>query len=72
MVQEQVPAALSGVLFTQHPGAAQDESRHGWMVAEYCAGLGDTLVSGQVTPGRLLISRTTTELRREASSGAAF
>jgi pyruvate,water dikinase len=67
VVQEQVPAALSGVLFTRHPGAAPDQSQRDWMVAEFCVGLGDMLVSGQITPGRLRISRTTAELRREVS-----
>jgi pyruvate,water dikinase len=67
VVQEQVPAAISGVLFTEHPAAAHDTSRHDWMVAEYCLGLGDALVSGHVTPGRVLISWSTSELRREGS-----
>lgn len=65
VIQEQVPALLSGVLFTCHPAAAQDLSWQGWMLAEYCAGLGDALVSGRVSPGRVLLSRTTRECRHE-------
>ena len=51
IVQRQVAARFSGVLFTrntQHPGL--DE-----MVVEYCGGLGDALVSGQICPQRLYI-----------------
>lgn len=65
VIQEQVPAVLSGVLFTRHPAAAQDDSCQNWMLAEYCAGLGDALVSGQVSPGRVLLSRTTPQWRTE-------
>jgi pyruvate,water dikinase len=65
VIQEQVPAALSGVLFTRHPAAAQDGSYEDWMLTEYCAGLGDALVGGRVSPGRVLLSRTTRQWRHE-------
>lgn len=52
IVQSQVAAAWSGVLFTQHPrGDAKS------MLLEYCPGLGDQLVAGNVTPLALAISR---------------
>lgn len=65
VIQEQVPAMLSGVLFTRHPAAAQDITYQEWMLAEYCAGLGEALVSGRVSPGRILLSRTARECRLE-------
>jgi pyruvate,water dikinase len=56
IVQRQVPARVSGVLFTRAPagtpGASPDD-----LVLEYCAGLGDALVSGRVEPGRMIVSR---------------
>jgi pyruvate,water dikinase len=65
IIQEQVPAAISGVLFTRHPAAAADDSQRDWMLAEYCAGLGDALVGGRISPGRLLISRSSRQIRSE-------
>ena len=66
IIQEQVPAELSGVLFTRHPAATQDPSRRDWMLVEYCRGLGESLVSGRVSPGCMEVSRSTRELRAEA------
>jgi pyruvate,water dikinase len=51
VVQRQVDAAVSGVLFTASPNAASQ------MLLEYCEGLGDTLVAGEVNPGRVTINR---------------
>lgn len=51
VVQRQVHAAVSGVLFTVSP-TNPDE-----MLLEYCAGLGEALVSGAVNPGRVVLSR---------------
>lgn len=53
LVQRQVPAAVSGVMFSCDPR----EPAGGTLLVEYCAGLGEGLVSGQVTPGRLRIDR---------------
>lgn len=69
VIQEQVDAAMSGVLFTREPddrqraegrgdtAACGDERDAGAMLVEYCEGLGDALVSGLVDPGRLRIRR---------------
>jgi rifampicin phosphotransferase len=64
VVQEQVAARLSGVLFTQSPDAAA--TGRDVMVVEYCPGLGDALVSGRINPGRAFISRNRTEWRVES------
>jgi pyruvate,water dikinase len=53
VVQRQVDAVVSGVLFTRSPVAA---SR---MLLEYCPGLGEALVSGAMNPGRIEIDRAT-------------
>lgn len=55
IVQRQVDARFSGVLFTRDSNDAPGHDR-GFMVMEYGSGLGDTLVSGAVTPKRLRIS----------------
>jgi phosphohistidine swiveling domain-containing protein len=79
IVQQQVAARISGVLFTRAPDgltqAAPDD-----LVIEYCAGLGDALMSGRVDPHRLVVSRTTLTVQSTASpntesaggEGAAF
>ncbi len=51
IVQRQVTAALSGVLFTQSPADPRQ------MLLEYCEGMGEALVSGAVNPGRVAIDR---------------
>lgn len=51
IVQRQADAAVSGVLFTVSP---TDPSG---MLLEYCDGLGEALVSGEVNPGRVTIAR---------------
>ena len=52
IVQRQVHAALSGVLFTVSPHDPDE------MLLEYCAGMGEALVSGAVNPGRVAIHRS--------------
>lgn len=54
VIQEQVAAVASGVLFTVDPRAPQN----GHMIVEYCDGLGEQLVSGQITPAAGQIDRT--------------
>ncbi len=62
IVQRQVAAKVSGVLFSRAPsgmtGAGPDD-----LMIEYCAGLGDGLVSGRLEPGRLIVSRADLAVR---------
>src|SRR5439155_17039996 len=60
IVQEQIRASLSGVMFTASPG---DEAS---MVVEYCAGAGEALVSGRVNPGRVTLDRASGSIRHTA------
>lgn len=53
LVQRQVESAVSGVMFTRDP---RNLARN-VLVVEYCAGLGEKLVAGQINPGRILIDR---------------
>lgn len=53
IVQPQVDARLSGVLFTRDPSGRHPEA----MLVEYCAGLGENVVAGRVTPARLHVQR---------------
>ena len=56
ILQRQVPARVSGVLFTRAPAGtptATDDA----LVIECCAGLGDRLVSGHVDPERIVVPR---------------
>jgi len=69
VVQRLVDARLAGVLFTRAPGAVGQQM----MLVEFCAGLGERLVSGEATPGHALIDRvdgTVCELAAEAETGA--
>ncbi len=53
IVQRQLLPEFAGVLFTRHPLSGKNDV----MVVEGVAGLGEKLVSGEVTPGRWEISR---------------
>ncbi|AGA35406.1 Phosphoenolpyruvate synthase [Thioalkalivibrio nitratireducens DSM 14787] len=53
LIQRQALAAVSGVLFTRDPRQPESDS----VLVEYCAGLGEGLVSGQLTPARLTLHR---------------
>jgi pyruvate,water dikinase len=53
IIQELVPAEVSGVLFTADPVSGRTDR----VVIESCFGLGETLVSGKVTPDRLILSK---------------
>jgi pyruvate,water dikinase len=53
IVQCLVRARFAGVLFTRNPATADEAT----LLAEYCHGLGDALVSGRVNPGRIVLSR---------------
>ena len=52
-VQMMFPSAVSGIVFTQDP----NDLRVGRMVIEASYGLGESVVSGDVTPDRFLVSR---------------
>jgi rifampicin phosphotransferase len=53
IVQRQLVPEFAGVLFTRHPLSGKKDA----MVVESVAGLGDKLVSGEVTPSRWEISK---------------
>lgn len=53
VIQRQVDAVVSGVLFTRSPISPSS------MLLEYCPGLGEALVSGAINPGRIAIDRHT-------------
>ena len=63
VIQQQVDAVVSGVMFTRDPRKSAGSE----LLVEYCAGLGEQLVSGQVTPGRLRIDRDKGSLVVEAT-----
>ncbi len=62
VIQDQIKAAVSGVLFTADPDGS------GGCLIEYCAGAGEALVSGRVNPGRVRIDPGG-RIRREAADG---
>ena len=66
VVQRQVNAAVAGVLFTQNPDSASPHAAD--MVLEYAGGLADRLVSGEIDPGRLYISRRSSAVTGEATA----
>jgi pyruvate,water dikinase len=70
IVQHEVDALVSGVLFTRDPSRPDGGS----MLVEYCGGLGDRLVSGAVTPGRARLARAgaRVEVERPADDAAGF
>ncbi|HYH98353.1 PEP/pyruvate-binding domain-containing protein [Hyalangium sp.] len=53
VVQRLVPSRVAGVLFTRGPTGPLAEE----MLAEYCYGQGEALVSGRLNPGSFTISR---------------
>lgn len=64
IVQREIDALWSGVLFTRSPDSADD------MLLEFCPGPGEALVSGRVDPGRLAVSRADLALRAIAAADA--
>jgi len=66
IVQQQVRARISGVLFTRAPRGLSPASPED-LVIEYCAGLGDGLVGGRVDPHRLTVSRSTLTITSRTS-----
>jgi len=66
VLQEQVDARWSGVLFTRDPGSQHEDC----MLVEYCPGLGEALVSGAITPASLRIARHDPELLGDPQDSA--
>lgn len=66
VVQKMVPAEYAGVMFTEHPGTT------GAMMVEMVTGLGEDLVSGNVTPDTFAFGKLTSELLLEESSSTAL
>ncbi|MCP4936964.1 MAG: hypothetical protein GY927_22850, partial [bacterium] len=58
VIQQQVDAVVSGVMFTRDPRNSTSNE----LLVEYCAGLGEQLVSGRVSPGRVRIDRDQSSL----------
>lgn len=68
IVQEQVSARYSGVLFTRNPVAVAPGEE---CVIEYTAGLGDRLVAGEITPNRARVRHSDLSvIRDDASAGS--
>lgn len=63
VIQPQIDAIASGVLFSADPR----DPTSGRMIVEYCAGLGDKLVSGELNPGRGVFEQGTGCYTREIS-----
>lgn len=61
LIQRQVDAVASGVMFTRDPRRPDAST----LLVEYCSGLGEGLVAGQLTPGRLTIDRTSAAVQAE-------
>lgn len=68
VIQEMIPAQVSGVLFTSDP-LSGDSSR---FVVEACRGLGEALVSGRVSPERLVLdARAFSVLEHRSADGGS-
>jgi phosphohistidine swiveling domain-containing protein len=61
VVQKQVQSQISGVMFTLHPLEGKEEE----IYIECCAGLGERLVSGHVTPSLYKIHRDHSQIIEE-------
>ncbi|MDP7036053.1 MAG: PEP/pyruvate-binding domain-containing protein [Planctomycetota bacterium] len=61
LIQRMVPSESSGVLFTIDPTSGDQEE----MACEAILGLGEALVSGQVTPDRYILSRNNGSIRTQ-------
>ena len=71
VLQRQVSARVSGVLFTRAPAGAPAATGDDLLI-ECCPGLGDRLVSGHVDPERLVVPRAArTGVPRAARTGTA-
>ncbi|HYL77342.1 MAG TPA: PEP/pyruvate-binding domain-containing protein [Bryobacteraceae bacterium] len=61
IVQQMVDAQTAGVIFTAEPVSGNREC----LVVEACRGLGDALVSGELTPDHYELDRATLKTRRQ-------
>jgi len=66
VIQKMVPAEFAGVMFTEHPTTT------GAMMVEMVTGLGEDLVSGNVTPHSFAYGKLTSDLLEQESSDAAL
>ncbi|MEE9322399.1 MAG: PEP/pyruvate-binding domain-containing protein [Granulosicoccus sp.] len=66
VVQKMVPAEYAGVMFTEHPATT------GAMMVEMVTGLGEELVSGNVTPDTFAFGKISNELLEAESSDASL
>ena len=66
VIQQQIEASMSGVLFTRDPGGSAA------VMIEYCAGAGEDLVAGRINPGRVLVSADGRVRHDAAADGVAI
>ncbi|CAH1201892.1 Prodigiosin synthesizing transferase PigC [Paenibacillus plantiphilus] len=64
IVQEQKHPQYAGVLFTMNPISMDTD----YLIIEWVDGLGDKLVSGDVTPDRSIVSRMTGQIPRQTDN----
>ena len=65
VVQRMVPADAAGVVFTIDPVTGRDDR----LIIEAAAGLGERVVSGEVTPDRYVVARETLDIVEAAVQG---
>ncbi len=61
LVQKMVPAKTAGVYFSIHPLTGREENS----LIECCEGLGEKLVSGQISPNRYVVQSRTSVIESE-------
>jgi len=68
VIQEMVAADYAGVMFTQHPVS----NRIDQVVIEVVAGLGEALVSGQITPSSYTVNKASDEIDEQNLHGTVI
>lgn len=68
IIQKQVDAGYSGVLFTRNVQSSATNE----LVLEYCKGLGEQLVSGEITPTSLVLDPDGKILNENANANASL
>jgi pyruvate,water dikinase len=61
LVQQLIPAQVSGVMFTRHPVSADSDT----LVIEAIYGLGELLVQGQITPDHFEVDKATLTINQQ-------